>query len=107
MAPPWQWRHSDCASQQARCAYRRLARCAAPPDTPRGTTPTYRAKTASLYIPSVVISTALINLVGMIHTDRATTAGATYRPPKSSWGGYWASWLFGRICEKCTLRSLG
>ena len=23
-----------------------------------------------------------------------------HRPPKPSWGGYWGSWLLGRICKK-------
>eukprot|EP00966_Prymnesium_polylepis_P268536 6203633-Prymnesium_polylepis.1 len=63
MVPPWQWHHPRTARrnrQPVHSATLHAGRCAAPPDTPHGTTPTYRATNASLCIPSVVTSTALI-----------------------------------------------
>ena len=88
MIPPWQWCHSDCASQQVRCAFRRPTRCAGLPDTLHGTTPAYQAKDASLCSLSAAISTALTNQGGSQHEDRATTIGSPPGSPKSSLCGY-------------------
>ena len=107
MVPPWQWCRSDCASQQVRCAFRRPTRCAGLPDTLHGTTPAYQAKDASLCSLSAAISTAQANQGGSQHGDRATIIMSPPGSPKPSWGGYWGSWPFGQIYEKCTLRSLG
>ena len=60
MILPWQWHHSDCALQQALCAFRHPARCAAPPDTPHGTTPTYRAMHAPLLSLGIGTSIAFV-----------------------------------------------
>ena len=56
---------------------------------------------------SAAISTAFARRVEAYLEDCATPVGALHRPPKPSWGGYWGSWPFGQIYEKCTLRSLG
>ena len=85
MIPPWQWCRSDCATQQACCAYRLPTRCAGLPDTPHDTTPTYRAKDASLCSLSAAISTAFARRVEAYLEDCATPVGALHRPPKPSW----------------------
>jgi hypothetical protein len=72
-----------------------------------GTTPAYQAKDASLCSLSAAISTAQANQGGSQHGDRATIIMSPPGSPKPSWGGYWGSWPFGQIYEKCTLRSLG
>ena len=85
LIPPWQRCRSDCASQQACCAFRRPTRCAGLPDTPHDTTPTYRAKDASLCSLSAAISTAFARRVEAYLEDCATPVGALHRPPKPSW----------------------
>ena len=104
---PWWWCRPDCASQQVRCAFRRPTCGAGLPDTPHGTTPAYQAKDVPLLILGIGTSTAFARRVEAYLEDRATPVGALHRPPKPSRGGYWGSWPFGQIYEKCMLRNLG
>eukprot|EP00966_Prymnesium_polylepis_P009016 207929-Prymnesium_polylepis.1 len=67
--------------------------------------PAYRAKNASLCVPIIATSTALINQPGMQRKDRATPVGALHRPPKPSWGGYWSVGYLARSAKntRCTI----